>query len=149
MAAAAAMVGGGIIGAYGQMYQGHAAKQAGEFNAQVAEQNAELAIKQAKEEEVKFRSVMKRQLGDMRAAIGASGITLEGSPLEVIEDSAAQAEMDAISIRKAGEMKAHTYRTDAKLQRFQGEMGLQGSYYGAASSLLMAGGQAAGYGARR
>ena len=146
--AAAAMIGGGLIGAYGQLQQGQAAKQAGEYNAAIAEQNAELTLKQAASDERQHRMMFKRQLGDMRASIGASGVSLEGSPLEVLEDSVAQAEQDALNIRLAGQQKAWAFRSEAKLQRFQGSMAEQGSYYGAASSLLTAGGHASGYGKR-
>lgn len=145
MAAAAAMVGGGLLSAYGQMQQGYAAKQAGEYNAQMAEMNAELTLKQAAEEETKFRSMFKRQLGDMRASVGASGVQLEGSPLEVMQDSIAQAELDATAIKTQGQRRAWALRSEAALQRYQGAAAQQGAMFGAAGSLLSAGGHAAGY----
>jgi hypothetical protein len=149
MAAAAAMVGGGVISAYGQLQQGHAARAAGEFNAKIAEQNAQLARQQAAEEERRFKSVFRRQMGDNRASIAKSGIQLDGSALDVLEDSSAQAQMDAANIKYNGELQAYKFEQEAAMQRYQGAMGLQGAYYGAAASLLSAGGQASNYYARR
>jgi hypothetical protein len=139
MAAAAAMIGGGVIGAYGQLQQGQAARQAGEYNAKMAEQNAKFTLEQAAADENQLRAQVRRQLGQSRASIGASGVTMEGSPSEVIEDSAAQAEMDALKIRRQGDMKAWNFRNEAKLQRFQGQQAQTGANYGAVGTLLGAG----------
>jgi len=148
MAAAAAMVGGGAVSAYGQMYQGQAAAAAGEYNAQLAERNAEDSLVQAKEEERRHRMISRNQLGDMRANIGASGVQVEGSVLEMLEDSAANAELDSLNIRHQGQSRAVQFRNEARLARFGGQTAQQGAYFGAASSLLTAGAQASGYGAR-
>lgn len=144
MAEAAVLVGGGAVSAYGQLMQGQAAKQAGEYNAQVAEQNAMLSLQQSKEEERKFRIQARRQVGEIKASYGASGVQLEGSPLDVLEDNVEQMETDAQSIRQNGINRAVAFKNQARLDRFQGEMGLQGSYFSAAGSLLGAGSQAYG-----
>jgi hypothetical protein len=143
------MVGGAIISAYGQLYSGQAAKQAGEYNAAMSERNAMLARQKAAEDERVFRTQTRRKMGEMRAAIGASGVTTEGSPFEVLEDSAAQAEMDALRIRYSGEMQATNFMADAQLQRYQGSASQTGSYFGAAGSLLGGLGHASGYGAKQ
>lgn len=142
MAAAAAVVGGGMLSAYGQMQMGAAGKQAAEYNARIAEQNAVLARQQAAEDERKFRSAMRTHIGDQRAAIGASGIQLEGSPMEVLQDTAARAEEDALNIRRQGDLKAYGFQSEAALQRYQGEAGMTGAMFGAAGTLLSAAGNA-------
>lgn len=148
MAAAAAMVGGGLISAYGQYQQGLAGKQAGEFNAQMAEQNAELAQQQAKEDERRIRAIGLKQMGDTRASTGANGLQMDGSALDVLQDTAQKVSLDALYARHRGEVQAVMYRNQARLDRYQGEAALTGAQYGAAASILSAGGQAAYYGKR-
>lgn len=148
MSAAAAMVGGGAVSAYGQLYQGEASAAAAEFNAQIAEQNAIDSIARAKEEERRHRVMARKQIGDMRASFGASGVAMEGSPLEVMQESAANAELDALSIRHEGEARATAFRNEARLARFGGQTARTAGQIGAVSSLLMAGANASSYNAR-
>lgn len=142
-AAAMMMVGGGLLSAYGQLQQGQAAYRAARFNAESSMQNATLSRAQAAEDAKRFKLTIKRQMGDMRANIGASGLTLDGSALDVLEDSAAQADLDARTIVHQGELKAYGFERDAQMQMAQGNSAVRGSYYGAAASILSAGGNVA------
>jgi hypothetical protein len=104
---------GVLMSFYGMQQQGKAAKRAGKLNAQDAEENARLAMERAKEDERQFRLTFRRDQASNVAAIGASGVRREGSPLEVLQDNAASAENDAINIRRGGEQQRASYLRQA------------------------------------
>jgi len=128
--------GGAGISALGAVQQGNIAKATSDYNAQLAEQNAVLAESQDVEEERRFRVSTTKQLGSMRAAYAKSGVTLEGSPMAVLADSAYTAELDALTIREGGQARKAAYESEAQLTRLQGEQQQTASYYSAASELL-------------
>lgn len=145
--AEAAMLIGPAISAIGQIREGEAANSAAQYNAQVAEQNAQTTLAQSAEEERRLRVMARKQIGDARANYGASGVSLEGSPLDVLEESAATAELDALTVRYGGQQKAQAYRNEAKLERFRGKNSKTSGYLSAAGTLFQAGGKAAASGA--
>lgn len=135
----------------GTLREGAANASAADYNADVAEQNAQLAEMQSAEEERRARIRSKKELGDIRANYGASGVQLEGSPLDVLESSAMNAELDALSIRHQGQIKSQLFRNEALLERykarnlrtntkFKSVAGLLGLGGGIASSLDSGGG---------
>lgn len=131
------------LGAIGAINEGKSAKIAGDYNARVAEQNAVYSRQQAVEEERRSRVVSRKFLGDMRASYGASGITLEGSALDVLGESAANAELDALTIRSGGEAKYASYQNEAGNERLAGRNALKSSRLKAAGYLIQ-GAQKAG-----
>lgn len=141
MGAAAAMaVGGPMLGAsmgsIGKVMEGESGAQAAEYNAGMAEQNAGLAVQQAAVEEQRQRIMAKKGIGSARAGISASGITLEGSAADVLESSAANAELDSLLIRHAGESKAKMFGAEASLNRYKAAGSRIGGYMGAATSFV-------------
>lgn len=128
-------VAGGIIQAYGMNREGEAQARASEFNAQVAEQNAEQAILQAAQEERRIRVLGKKEIGAMQAAYGASGIE-GGSSLDVLAESIANLELDAMNIKYAGQTKAVNFRNEARYERYRGKEARTGAQLGAAATLL-------------
>lgn len=143
---AAIATAGSAVSAIGSIVQGQAASDAAGFNAQVAEQNATMTRQQGAEDERRFRVSAKKHLGDMRANYGASGIQLDGSALAILEESAATAELDALTIKHGANVRARAYEQEADLARYSGRQAKIGSYFGAGSSLLLGGAQAFGYG---
>lgn len=127
--------------ALGQIQQAQAARAAAEYNARVAEMNAVLAEQQAAAEEDRQRRLSYKQLSAMRAGYGAAGVSIEGSPLDVLEESAANAELDALTIRHAGQVRATAYRQEAALERYRGKAATRAGYISAASTLLTGGGE--------
>jgi hypothetical protein len=75
-------------------------------------------------------------MGSIRAGYGASGVTMEGSPMEILEQSAMNAEMDRQNILYGGELKASGYESTAGLELMRGEHAVTSSYYNAGSALL-------------
>jgi hypothetical protein len=127
----------------GQMRQAAAAENAATWNAFQAKQNADLSIKQSAEDERSFRIATRKQLGGMRASYGASGVSIDASSLDVLEESAATAEMDALRIRHGGQVKAQGFANDSSLYRMQGQASKEQGYISAAGTLI--GGAAKSY----
>lgn len=81
-------------------------QQVAERDKQIADQNRVLALQQGEIAADDQRRENRRQLSAIRAAYGASGLTLEGSPLAVLEDSAFETELDAQRASYEGRVKA-------------------------------------------
>ena len=139
MAAAAPflILGSAAITGIGQLKQAAAMRKAANFNADVAEQNAQFSLQESAANERSFRVMARKQLGDMRANYGASGIVAsESSAQDILEESAATAEMDALRIRHQGELKAYGYRQDAKLNRMSAANAMPQGLLSASGTLL-------------
>ncbi|CAB4140174.1 hypothetical protein UFOVP669_12 [uncultured Caudovirales phage] len=113
-----------------ELFQGRAADKAAQYNARSAEMEA------ASREQAQ-RAQSQRQLGTIRANIGKSGATSEGTPLLVLADSAANAEIDALNTRFTGLRQAALYRAEGANAR-------KASYLRAGASLLSDASKAAG-----
>jgi len=120
----------GAVTAYGQ-------REAGRYNAAVAETNAALADMSAQDalargtaEESRYRMNIRQLQGRQRAAIGSSGIERSGTALQALTDTAAIGELDLLTIRNNAAREAFGYRTQglnyraqARLDRFSGRVG--------------------------
>jgi hypothetical protein len=121
---------GTIMGAMGAMQSGNAARAAGDYNAQIAENNKVIAERQASDalargkiaEDEQRRKTMAIK-GAQRAALGASGVALDsGSALDILGDTAAFGELDALTIRSNADREAYGYRVQG--MNFEAEAGL-------------------------
>lgn len=101
-----ATVASGAISAAGAMSAGQAQANASVYEAQVAQRNAKIARNQAETDQEDQRRENRRQMGAMRAAYGASGLELAGSPLDVLADTAIEQELDVARIGYRGELRA-------------------------------------------
>ena len=158
VASLAATAGSTVIGAMGAAQQGEAAQRSANYNAQVAEMNATLADRRAKDaiergarDEQRKRLEVARIQGQQRAALAAGGIDMSfGSPLDTIVDSAVAGELDALTIRSNAYREAYDHRVDgtnrrasANLSRMEGENARQAGYMSAAGTVLTGVGTAA------
>lgn len=135
----ALLVVGGILSAVGTLASANAQAQAYKYNAKVSDINADMATQTAAENERRQRILNAKKLGDIRAGYGASGLTIDGSPQDVLEESAAAAELDALTIRHGGLVEATGYRNDARLARSQASSTMTKGYISAATDLLGSG----------
>lgn len=139
------MVGAGIAAA-GAIQQGQAAKAAAKRNAAIADRNGaisrDLALRDANAQTKEGR----RRIGSMRAGYAASGVTLEGSPMDVIEDSAASIELDRLNILYKGELAALGYSDESESATMRGKQAQTESYFRASSALMQGAGSAYGGG---
>jgi len=138
MAVAAAVVGvvGGLASAFGAGKAGMEAKEASDFNSSLKNSQAIEAIQEGQENERRARIASGKQIGGERAAIAASGIKSEGSALDVLQESASNAELDALTIRHQSQLKAWSYEMGAKADQMEGQSAQTRAGYGVASGLL-------------
>lgn len=135
----ALLLGGFGLQAAGSLAGGAAARQAGAFNAAMAEHEGQLARANAAFEEQRHRKRTGYLLSAQRAAFASSGVRMEGSPLLVMEESASEAELDAQLIRYGGEVQADKLYARAALDRLQGRAAQVGSFFDAGGALLKGG----------
>lgn len=135
MAMALAVV-SGVVSAIGAVTQANAAADASDYNAAVNERNAQIAKNKGVAEEAAKRRETRRVLGKSRAAIGASGLQAVGTPLAVLEETAAMGELDALTIRDNANKNQESYKMDANLDRMRAKAERQKGMFGAAGALL-------------
>lgn len=105
--------------AYSAYESGQARKEASQYQAAVARNNAIISEEYAKAEIVRGnrleeakRSETAQRQGAIRAAVGASGLDVDsGSPLRLQEDTAMLGEYDALTIRSNALKSATGFRT--------------------------------------
>lgn len=132
-----------VFSAVGALSSGNAASSAAEYNARLAERNAQISRDQAAADAEQQQRHARLVIGTARAGYGASGITLEGSPLDVLAMSASNAELDRQSILYRGELRGMGYDSEAALDRQRASTANTQGFFGAASALLTGGAKAA------
>lgn len=132
------------ISAAGAVQGAQAQAQSNYYNAAVAQRNGAIAVEQASRDADQQGRAARMKLGSMRAAYGASGVTPEGSPLDVLEASASAAELDRQNILYRGNLKALGYSDTSTLDKYGGEVALKQGDYKAAGTLMQGAGSAIG-----
>ena len=146
---------GGLMQARGAIEQGKAQAKAAEVSAQMAERDAEvvdqnrkLALVQADIDATDKRRQNRRTMGAIRAKYGASGVSMAGSPLDVLEDTATEQELDTERVRYEGRIRGREgalqmlgLQDQAKLDRMQGRAAYKAGYYNANAAVFSAVGQ--------
>lgn len=127
---------GTLLTVYGMQQQKKAAQRAADLNAQESEINAELVAKQAEEDARQFRLSFTKDNARNITAIGASGIKMEGSPMEVLQENAANAERDYQNIKAGGEQQRQSYLRQARMYREGGAAAAEAADIGSAAALL-------------
>lgn len=125
----------------GQAQQGQAQQKA--YNAQAQQTLNEGAYRAdaAKQQAEKFRKAGKTQASEAKAQLAASGVKLgEGTPLEIDKEITQNAEEDALSALIGGKRATTAAQEEAKLLGKAGDNAVTNAGYGAASSVLSAGG---------
>jgi len=133
---------GTAMSAYSQYEQGKSQQRWSEYNAAIAERDAESARQSAEYEAGLTRKEKEKTLARQRALYGKAGVTLEGSPLEMMAETAGEYEMDALMIERGGKLESQRYRSEAQLSRMKGSAAKRAGYYGAGSTLLTGMGKA-------
>lgn len=99
-----------VLAANAQIQEGKAAQRA-------AEMNIDLAKAEAASKERLQRDRARRMISETRASIGKSGATTAGTPLMVLADSAAEAEIDALNTRWGANTQSNIYRATGRNAR--------------------------------
>ena len=132
----AAQAVGTIVSVFGAISQGNNAKAQAESDAAFARRNAEISRQQAEADAAAQQRDARKRIGAARAAYGISGVDLEGSPLDVLEESAANAELDKQNILYRGRLREIGYEDSAAQSTFAGGQAQSAGYMRAGSALL-------------
>ena len=128
IAAITSAVGGGISAIAGYT--------AGMRDSDRAEKNAASVQLAANAEEERLRRDRVRRMGAIRAAYGAAGVQMTGTPLEVLGDQAMEAELDALTVRHGGRVQAESFEDQADESRNKAIGSLIGGTFEVGTSLL-------------
>jgi hypothetical protein len=136
--------------AAGQVREGMAASAEGKSTQAMAEYNAKLQEREAKNIEAKTQYEQRKQaeyadreLSSMRAGLGTSGVvSTTGSPLLVQAKQASEFEITNIMMGQEGIQQAMAARSGAALSRLEGKIARQRAKNLASASYLSAGGTA-------
>jgi septal ring factor EnvC (AmiA/AmiB activator) len=120
----------------GSIMGGIAAQKQGQFQAEIAEQNAKSAQMRAEVEARDFQKESIRRRGRLAAAIGASGVQFSGTPLDLLAEEAASAEEGRLRVLFSGEAQARQSRLNASAARYQGKTAMVAGIAEAGVTLL-------------
>ena len=112
-----ASIGGSVMGGISSYQQGKQQQAMYNYQAQVAQENTRIAQQNAAEvrqqgieEERLQRMKTLQNIGSQQTAMAANGIDItQGTPLDVIGDTAAMGELDALTTRYNYEKKAQEF----------------------------------------
>lgn len=113
---------GNVLSAVGTVASVAGAIQGGKAEQSAANFNAASAAQEAQARENAQRTQAQRQLGTIRAGVSKSGATMEGTPLAVLSESAANAEIDALNTRYSGQRESALYTARGQNARTAGYM---------------------------
>jgi hypothetical protein len=115
---------------------GEAQKDAADFNAAVARNDAIAAQQQAASESRQLSRRNRLRAATRRARFAASGIELSGSAEDVMFDSAVQDELDRQNALYRGELRARRSKAEAGLQEAMGRNAVTSSYLNASGTFF-------------
>jgi hypothetical protein len=139
-----------VSGAYAADTQ----KEAGQYQAEVAQQNAELDEHRAAQasqigaiEEERHRAKVRQMAGSQRANLAAQGIDLQSGTAEaLVDETYTMGEVDALTIRYNAQQEAWGYRTSAvnernsgRFAKWGGKRQATGTYLSTAASMASSG----------
>lgn len=148
MAAAAAFLaaagpylsaGSAILGGISSFAQSRQQGALADYNARVYEVEAQAARQNAVYESDRLRARLARFQGSQRAAAAGAGVTLVGGPTLAIGESAAEGEIDAQNILRAGSIAEQRALNQAALQRVQARSARSSGLFALGNSLLTGG----------
>lgn len=146
MLAVGMMAAGTAVSAYGQYQAGKARQQAANYNAAIAERNAEIAKDQADYEADRQASKLRRVVASQRVGYLANGVTVSGSAMDLLSDTVVQGELDRLAILYGGEVEAVNQYAEAARERMAGAAARRAGTIGAFGTLLSGAGQSYGFG---
>ena len=124
------------VSAAGSLSAANARAKAAKFNAKVADQNAAAARRQAEADSARQQRLIDRQLAKRRTAFGAAGTDVAGSPLDLLEDLAAEGQLDVLGIRQRGLAQAREFGIQASQSRARARAARSQGLFQAGSTLL-------------
>jgi hypothetical protein len=121
--------------ALGSIMQGNAAADAGEAQQAAYRQAAENERMASGYEATRVADKNRRAASAALVQVAGSGVSLTGSPTEVLADNAIQSQMDIDAIRFGSTIKQNNLLTQGDLAKMQGEQKQTAGYIGAATNV--------------
>jgi len=131
------MAAGTALSAFSAIQQGNAMASAERYNASIEEQNAAnaRAVAATQESDIKYKAGL--QLGAEKAIAAASGADPnEGSPLQLMTDTAQQTTLDALRAKYQGDVGATNFLNQAQLDRYNAAQDQRSGLLKAGASIL-------------
>lgn len=130
------IAGSAVISAVGAIRQGQAAAASADYNAKVAQQNAQISASQGNAAVEAQQRDAQRRIGAAVAAYGASGVQLsDGSPMDVLEESARNSALDAATLKYNYKLRGMGFENQASLYSAQSGFASTAGYLGAGAAL--------------
>ena len=126
---------GTAVGAMAQVKSGLDAKKAGKMNADIANANAAEVRRTAGVNAAKQEREGRMRQGQLKASTAAAGISMEGSALDVVAESARQEELERQAILSGGAAQAASFEQTARVERKTGNAALTSGFLQAGSTL--------------
>ncbi len=123
-----------VVMAVGAVYAGYKTKQMNDFNAKIADQEADYQESKGKADEIQHLSRLKKAMAQGRVAVANSGVSLmSGSAQDVFDENLEEGLYDAVMIRYGAEASSHSLLARAEGLRTQGKNAMTAGLIGAAS----------------
>jgi hypothetical protein len=101
----------------GAVKQGQAASQAADYNSKLDSMNSQIAAAQGEAASQAQSRDAQRRMGASMAAYGASGVQMsDGSPADVLADSARSAALDNLTVKYNYQLRGMGYQNQANLE---------------------------------
>lgn len=126
------------ITAYTSIQSGKAQKRISDYNAALAERQAEDERLAAADKAERQREQNEALLSRQRLLYNVSGVGMAGTPSDVLMDTASKLELDAQAIKYGGESRGFALETQANIQRMQGAVAKKTGWWNAGTTLLSA-----------
>lgn len=121
--------------AMGSIMQGNAAADAGKAQQAAYNQAADNERLASGYEATRVYDRGKRAQSSALVQVAGSGVTLAGSPTEVLADNAVQTQMDVDAIRFGSQIKQNNLTMQGDLAAYTGQQKQQAGYLGAVTSV--------------
>jgi hypothetical protein len=135
--AAAAAVAGAAVTGYSAINAGATAKNTADYNAAVAEEQAQVALSSSQANAQQIADQTRQKIGAVASAYGAGGVDVsQGTPLSVMSDLQSQGEMTRQLTLYQGKIQAEGLQSTAALQTFGGQQAAAAAPISAFGTLL-------------
>ena len=127
---------GAVVSAAGSLMSGMMQAQSYKAQAKVQERQADIERQKGDFEAQRERERFRRVSGRQRASYLSSGVSLDGSPTDVIVDSAMENEIDVAAIRYGANIREDNFRSSAQISRMNAGNAMMGGVIGSLSPLI-------------
>lgn len=137
---------GGVVSAIGAIAGAQAQANAANAQAAAYQRQAALERQQAAFNADQQESKAIRLISKQRAGFLAAGVSIMGTPMDVIEDTTRETDLDVQAIKYNGEIKAQNFEMQAAAFKAKADAAQTAGFFGAISPLIKGFGGIAGGG---